>query len=79
MITILHLLAGNRQYYLMFSLFRLKMMKRYQVKTLQHLDKNDNSQFENEMYSYYVLFDRRNERITSTEIVDPAEWEEYEN
>lgn len=54
-------------------------MKRYQVKTLQHLDKNDNSQFENEMYSYYVLFDRRNERITSTEIVDPAEWEEYEN
>ena len=79
MITILHLLGGNRQYYLMFSHFRLKMIKRYQVKTLQQLDKNNNIQFENEMYSYYVLFDRRNERITSTEIVDPAEWEEYEN
>lgn len=79
MITTLHLLVGNRQYYLMFPLFRFKMIKIYRVRNSQHLDKNDDSLFENEMYTYYALFDRRNERITSTEIVDPVEWEEYDN
>lgn len=55
------------------------MIKRYRVRTLQQLDKNDDSLFENEMYTYYALFDRRNEGITTTEIVDPAEWEDYDN
>ena len=52
------------------SLFRLKMIKKYQTRSLQKIENS----FDHEMSTYYTLLNRRNQ-VSSTDIIitDPTE------